>query len=120
MTNPAMNAPKNPAVPADESAPWWRTGAAGWFYRAGVESLLGLQVRAGQLDFNPCIPKDWSGYHLTYRHGQTRYQITVENPDGVAHGIRILELDGVVQPDRRGIKLADDGQAHRVRIVMGE
>ena len=30
MTNPAMNAPKNPAVPADESAPWWRTGVAGW------------------------------------------------------------------------------------------
>ncbi|RQW78670.1 MAG: phosphorylase, partial [Methylococcus sp.] len=97
----------------------WYTGAAGWFYRAGVESLLGLQVLADQLDFNPCIPRDWSGYRIIYRHGQTRYEIAVENPDGVEHGIRTLELDGVMQPDRHTIKLADDGLDHRVRVVLG-
>jgi cyclic beta-1,2-glucan synthetase len=98
----------------------WYTGAAGWFYRAGVESVLGLQVRAGQLNFNPCIPKDWGGYRLTYQHGQTRYEIAVENPDGIERGIRILELDGVVLLDRHCIKLADDAQTHRVRVVLGE
>ncbi|MDD1616957.1 MAG: phosphorylase, partial [Methylococcaceae bacterium] len=34
----------------------WYTGAAGWFYRAGVESILGLHVQGDQLVFNPCIP----------------------------------------------------------------
>ncbi|MDD5320293.1 MAG: glucoamylase family protein [Methylococcales bacterium] len=97
----------------------WYTGAAGWFYRAGMEWILGLQVRAGKLVFNPCIPKEWRSYSIFYQHENTRYEITVENPNGVEHGIATIELDGESQLNGNSITLQDDGQVHQVRLVLG-
>ncbi|MGR8980317.1 MAG: GH36-type glycosyl hydrolase domain-containing protein [Gammaproteobacteria bacterium] len=97
----------------------WYTGAAGWYYRAGMEWILGLQVRAGQLLFDPCIPKAWSSYSISYRHENTRYEISVENPNGVARGVVEIELDGVRQLTGNSITLQDDGQLHRVRVLLG-
>jgi cyclic beta-1,2-glucan synthetase len=97
----------------------WYTGAAGWYYRAGMEWILGLQVRADKLVFDPCIPKAWRSYSISYRHENTRYEITVENPNGVTRGVAELELDGERQVQRNSIPLQDDGQLHRVRVVLG-
>jgi cyclic beta-1,2-glucan synthetase len=36
----------------------WYTGSPGWMQRAGVESILGLRLRAGVLWPDPCIPPD--------------------------------------------------------------
>jgi cyclic beta-1,2-glucan synthetase len=97
----------------------WYTGAAGWYYRAGMEWILGLQVRADQLVFNPCIPKAWRSYSMSYQHENTPYEITVENPNGVARGIAAIELDGEIQVTGNSITLQDDGKLHRVRVVLG-
>ena len=97
----------------------WYTGAAGWFYRAGLEWLLGLNIRAGKMHFNPCIPRQWRSYSLTYRHEDTGYEITVNNPDGVNKGVVSIQLDSVVQDGLDGILLVNDGQQHRVVVVMG-
>ncbi|PPK72077.1 cyclic beta-1,2-glucan synthetase [Methylobacter tundripaludum] len=97
----------------------WYTGAAGWFYRAGIEWLLGLNIRAGKMHFNPCIPRDWRSYSLSYQHEETHYDITVNNPDGVSKGIVLIELDGVAQTASDGIPLLHDGQNHQVLVVMG-
>ena len=37
----------------------WYTGAAGWLHRAAVESMVGLQMRAHDLFFMPCLPSHW-------------------------------------------------------------
>jgi cyclic beta-1,2-glucan synthetase len=97
----------------------WYTGASGWFYRAGLESILGLQVRAERLLFNPCIPKHWPGYTISYQHLSSRYEISVENPHAVMRGIALLELDRVVQLNANSIILQDDGRVHQVRLVLG-
>jgi cyclic beta-1,2-glucan synthetase len=98
----------------------WYTGAAGWFYRAGVESLLGLEVRAERLVMNPCIPKAWTDYSLTYQHHSSTYAIKVENPQGVSRGIVSMELDGVLQAaGENSIALLDDGLVHNLRVVLG-
>ena len=97
----------------------WYTGAAGWFYRAGMEWILGLHIRADQLVFEPCIPSNWPGYNISYQHENTRYEITVENPDGVSQGIVTMELDGECQLNGSSITLQDDGQVHQVRVVLG-
>jgi len=80
---------------------------------------MGLQVRADKLVFDPCIPKEWRSYSISYQHENTRYEITVENPDGVAHGVTRIELDGERQLNRSSITLQDDGQVHQVRVVLG-
>jgi cyclic beta-1,2-glucan glucanotransferase len=97
----------------------WYTGAAGWFYRAGLEWVLGLQVRGDQLLFNPCIPRDWRSYSMVYRHGNSQYDISVENPDAVTQGIVALELDGVEQLNTHSISLSDDAQLHKIRLLIG-
>ncbi len=97
----------------------WYTGAAGWFYRAGLEWLLGLNIRGDKIYFNPCIPRDWRSYSLSYQHEETRYEITINNPGGVSKGIVLIELDGVAQVESDGIPLLHDGQNHQVLVVMG-
>ena len=67
---------------------------------------------------NPCIPKHWPGFQMTYRFGQSTYEIRVENPEGVNRGVRQITLDGQPLTDK-GIPLADDGGGHQVVLVLG-
>jgi len=97
----------------------WYTGSAGVMYRIALEYVLGFQMRGDRLLLNPCVPRTWSGFELTFTHRTSRYEITVENPQGVSRGIVRVEHDGDVLPNGGEIPLADDGATHRLRIVMG-
>lgn len=98
----------------------WYTGAAGWMYRAGIESILGLQLRGESLHFAPCIPTTWPGFTIVYNHPSARYEITVENPQGVNSGIASLTLDGELMPKgQTTIMLHTDHATHHVRVVLG-
>jgi cyclic beta-1,2-glucan synthetase len=96
----------------------WYTGSASWFYRLGIETLLGFQKNGDELRIDPCIPSEWPRFSVHYRHGSTHYEIEVENPKGVERGVVRLEVDGKAI-DGGPILLADDGQAHRVLVEMG-
>jgi len=99
----------------------WYTGAAGWMYRAGLEWIIGFRLRGTMLLLDPCVPRAWRDFEIVYRYHSARYEITVENPDGVTHGVRHVELDGTALPENRTqIPLADDGRTHRVRVVLGQ
>jgi cyclic beta-1,2-glucan synthetase len=89
-------------------------------YRAGLESILGFRLRGESLLIDPCIPGSWRGYEITFRYRSTSYEIAVENPRGVSHGVTLLELDGEARPETSShIPLVDDGVTHRVRVVLG-
>ncbi|MCP4536804.1 MAG: hypothetical protein GY832_06630 [Chloroflexi bacterium] len=96
----------------------WYTGSAGWMARVGIEAILGLRREGNVLQVNPCIPIDWPSYELTYRDGETSYHILVENPDGVNQGVKQVSLDNDILPDN-SIPLLNDGQRHKVRVLMG-
>jgi cyclic beta-1,2-glucan synthetase len=98
----------------------WYTGSAGWMYRAALESILGFKLRGATLHLDPCIPRAWPSYEITFRYHSARYAIRVENPDGATRGVAAVEVDGV--PRAAGsarIPLADDGTTHHVRVVLG-
>jgi cyclic beta-1,2-glucan synthetase len=96
----------------------WYTGSAGWMYRLGLEAILGLRRVGKWLRIDPCIPKGWPGYELTYRDGETSYRIRVENPDGVNRGVKQVTLDGEVLPEGE-IPLLGNGRQHEVCVQMG-
>jgi cyclic beta-1,2-glucan glucanotransferase len=103
----------------------WYTGSAGWLYRAGVEAVLGLRVRGAALTLAPCIPKRWPRFEIVYRYHRARYEIAVENPEGVSCGVARVELDGAAAPaaveaGQARLALVDDDAIHRVRIILGE
>jgi cyclic beta-1,2-glucan synthetase len=50
----------------------WYTGAAAWLHRAAIGSMFGLQQRAHDLSFTPCLPTHWQSAELTLqREGRT-------------------------------------------------
>jgi len=98
----------------------WYTGSAGWMYRAGIESILGFRLRGSTLYIDPCIPRAWPGFEITFRYHSSLYEIVIENPDGASRGVSFAELDGT--PLGSGvarIPLADESATHHVRIVLG-
>ncbi|MGD8874102.1 MAG: glucoamylase family protein, partial [Gammaproteobacteria bacterium] len=105
----------------------WYTGAAGWMYRLGVETLLGLQLEADQLRIAPCIPAHWDTYKIHYRYRETVYHIRVKRVAAKPkHPIRVA-LDGAVvnTPGVDGagrplgvIPLKDDRREHYVEVDM--
>jgi cyclic beta-1,2-glucan synthetase len=97
----------------------WYTGSAGWMYRAGLESILGLKRHGASFELDPCIPAAWPEYSITWRFGRSVYEISVANPDHRCRGIAAVELDGEAV-DPGVIPLVDDGARHRVRVVLGE
>lgn len=98
----------------------WYTGSAGWLYRAGLESILGFRKQGTTLLIDPCIPKGWPGFAITFRYRGSRYEIKVENPAGVCRGVILAELDGMALAGNQArIPLNDDGSTHHVRVVLG-
>jgi cyclic beta-1,2-glucan synthetase len=97
----------------------WYTGAAGWLYRAGLESILGLRRRGSTFSVDPCIPAAWAKYTIVWRFGGSRYEIAVANPGRRCRGVASAELDGA-RVDPGAIPLLDDGATHAVQILLGD
>jgi cellobiose phosphorylase len=93
----------------------WHTGSASWMYRVAVEAILGLRPAGDMLHVEPCIPADWPGYEVTYRHRSATYRIRVEKPAG---SVRSVTVDGKPEPGG-AVPLKDDGQTHDVLVVLG-
>jgi cyclic beta-1,2-glucan synthetase len=99
----------------------WYTGSAGWMYRVALEWLLGFRVQGTNLAIDPCIPRGWVSFEISFRHRSAKYQISVENPLGVSRGILATKLDGEMLTGSKKllIPLVDDGATHRVQVVLG-
>lgn len=98
----------------------WYTGSAGWMQRAGIESILGLRIQAGALVLDPCIPRAWPRYDMSLACGAARYEIRVDNPDGVSRGVAVATLDGAVIAERPlRLPFIDDGASHRIQLTLG-
>lgn len=107
--------------PHEGRAGWsWYTGSSGWLYQAGIEYILGLKVRGEYFTVDPCIPPAWDQYKITYKHGATKYVITVKNPSHVSRGVKSIKVSGNdVGP--QGVKMLplDQSQEIAVEVIMG-
>jgi len=96
----------------------WYTGSASWLYRVALEAILGFRLEGSTLRLEPCVPRSWPGYELTYRHGSATYRVRVDNAAGSGRGVVLVTLDG--QPAAGGsVSLRDDGRAHDVQVTLG-
>ena len=97
----------------------WYTGSAGWMYRAGLESILGLRRSGAEFEIDPCIPSTWSDCSISWRLGATRYEISIVNPQRRCRGIADATLDDA-PADPHAVPIRDDGATHTLRIVLGD
>lgn len=85
----------------------WYTGSSSWYYKAGIEYILGLKVRNRFLSIEPCIPKDWKEYSIRYKWKNSIYNIKVKNPNGKNNGVEKIILNGIEVKNK--IQLEDVG-----------
>jgi cyclic beta-1,2-glucan synthetase len=96
----------------------WYTGSAGWMYRLIVESLLGIKLEKDRLHVEPCLPSDWEGFTVHYRHRETIYHINVKVrhvPAG--EDATSVIVDGIMQ-EGTWINLKDDNIEHSVELAV--
>jgi cellobiose phosphorylase len=96
----------------------WYTGSASWLYRVALEAILGCRLTGDTLRVEPCVPRSWPGYEITYRHGSATYRVRVENAAGTGHGVRSVTVDGQAA-EGDTVRLCDDGREHDVRVTLG-
>ncbi len=99
----------------------WYTGSASWYYRVAVRNILGLHLEAQDgvryLRIDPCVPKSWTAYRMTFRDGDATYEIRVENPRGANRGVERVTVDGELLDDLR-VPLLGDGASHEVCVTL--
>ena len=91
------------------------TGSSGWAYFAATRYMLGIRPGFDALTVDPCIPAAWDGFEATRRWRGAVYEIRVENPRHVQHGVARITADG--EPCGT-IPLYSSG-THRILVTMG-
>ena len=92
----------------------WYTGSAAWMYRLIVESLLGLVAEANTLRFVPCLPPEWEGCTIHYRHLDTVYHIRMLQ-NVWENAVMRVTVDGIEQPESI-VPLVNDRREHAVEV----
>ena len=95
----------------------WYTGSSSWFYKAGIENILGLNIKNNALRIEPCIPKDWKEYIIKYRYKNSIYNIKVKNENGKNTGVEKLYLNGQEVKEKQ-ITLNGEGGIYEVEVYM--
>lgn len=88
----------------------WYTGAAGWLYRAGIETILGMKFKEKSgFTISPAIPDSWKGYNIRYTREKCLYNIEVVKSEKKGIWMDGNELqDGIIPFLREG--------KHEVRV----
>ncbi|HZK19891.1 MAG TPA: cyclic beta 1-2 glucan synthetase, partial [Treponemataceae bacterium] len=95
----------------------WYTGSSSWYYRLGIEAMLGFTKIDNTLRIEPVIPETWDSFKLTYRYEKSTYAITVENPNKKQSGLTKLIIDGKTMPTNE-ITLEKNSGEHTVTVIM--
>ena len=90
----------------------WYTGSAGWFYRVGIEEILGIHKMGDKLKIEPAIPVAWDKYQVTYHYMDTTYQIEISR--GKTESIKV---DGKSHVSNT-IHLSNDKKEHKIQVVI--
>ena len=95
----------------------WYTGSASWYYKAGIENILGLKIENGVLKIEPCIPISWKEYSIKYKWKNAFYNINVKNPNGKNTGVERFIVNGVELGEQKEIRLEENG-IFNVEVLM--
>ena len=113
--NCQMVAGKDAARPG-EGKNSWLTGTAAWMWLTVSQYILGIKPNYEGLLIDPCLPQTAREYTVSRRFRGADYTIHVQNPQGVAKGVKTITLDG--QAIEGNVVPFSEG-SHTVEVVMG-
>ena len=94
----------------------WYTGSSSWYYKAGIEYILGIKICNNTLRLEPCIPKEWKEYTIQYKYGESIYNIKVLNPNGKNTGVSSVKING--EERENNIVLDKSGKIYNIEVTM--
>ena len=94
----------------------WYTGSSSWYYKAGIEYILGLKIQNNTIKIEPCIPKEWKEYNIKYKIKGTIYNITVKNPNNKNTGTTQILING--QEADQEIKIEENKGIINIEVIM--
>ena len=94
----------------------WYTGSSSWYYKVGIEYILGLKIEKGYIRIKPCIPKEWEEYQIKYRWKKSIYNIKVKNPNKKNTGVEKVIVNGQEQENK--IKLDEEEKIYNIEVIM--
>ena len=68
------------------------TGASSWYYKAGVEYILGIKRKGAKLYMKPCVSSEWEGFEVIYKYGDSEYHIKAVRDRLLKKGSGIFDL----------------------------
>jgi cyclic beta-1,2-glucan synthetase len=95
----------------------WYTGSAAWTWRLGVEAILGLRLRDGDLIIDPCLPKNWESAEAEVRGPAGTLAIRIENPDRLGPGAVDITVSGVPL-EGNTVSFPTDGSVRQVVVRL--
>ena len=96
----------------------WLTGTTAWSFVAISQAILGIKPTLDGLLIAPCIPASVKSYSVRRRFRGAVYEIKVENPLGVQHGVRELYVNGAAH-EPGVIPVQKAGSTVSIRVIMG-
>ena len=94
----------------------WYTGSSSWYYKAGIENIMGLKIKKGYITIEPCIPKDWKEYQIQYKWKESIYNIKVKNPNSKNTGITKIIFNNEEVENK--IKLDGNRKVYNIEAIM--
>ncbi|HMK16894.1 MAG TPA: glucoamylase family protein [Chitinophagaceae bacterium] len=91
----------------------WYTGSAGWMYQFIMSSMIGIELKKDQLQFNPCFPIEWPSIKIQYKYGRSTYRFIVYQFKGNEGSWWKSEAG---EGKGNAIQLIDDGLEHRFEV----
>lgn len=96
----------------------WYTGSSQWLHRVATHWILGIRPQPDGLLVDPSIPAQWDGFKITRKFQGATYQITVQNPAHLNHGVQSMRVDGTPVGNQL-IPVFADGKNHVVEVLLG-
>ena len=94
----------------------WYTGSSSWYFIAGIQYILGLNIHHNSMSFKPCIPKDWEEFEIRYKFGESIYNIKVKNPNRKNSGVSSVLVNGAIAENN--VVLDGSGKIFNIEVVM--
>ena len=94
----------------------WYTGSSSWYYRCGINNILGININKNVLSLNPCIPDEWNEYFFRYKYYSSVYNINVINKFK-SNDVKEVKINGIEQNDSN-IQLIDNNKIYDIEIII--
>ena len=94
----------------------WYTGSSSWYYRCGIQNILGINIEKNLLTITPCVPDEWEQYYFRYQFGSSVYNVKIKN-EFKSNKVKELKINGTLQNDFN-IQLIDNNKIYDIEIII--